>query len=90
LYAAILSPKGKILHDLIVYRSEALEAEEATGKEQGVLIEVDARGKKGLLDLLTRWGACHPTLVHICIPCNHADVPSTNSYPMLCRCLVRL
>ena len=51
LYAAILSPKGKILHDVITYR---IESQEAAGQDQGVLIEVDAHRKTSLLDLLAR------------------------------------
>ena len=51
MYAAILSPKGKILHDLIAYRIES----QGAAQDQGVLIEVDAHGKTSLLDLLARW-----------------------------------
>ncbi|GAX80928.1 hypothetical protein CEUSTIGMA_g8363.t1 [Chlamydomonas eustigma] len=51
LMASVLSPKGKLLHDVFLYQEPGLELP-STNR---VLMEVDSEGKKDMLDILTRY-----------------------------------
>lgn len=46
-YAAFLTAKGKLLHDVFICRSEA-------SKATRLLVDVDVRGKESLMDWLKR------------------------------------
>ena len=57
-YAALLSPKGKVLHDLILSRDKDQEDGAAS-----ILVDVDAGGAEGAMGLLNRYKMRRPVLI---------------------------
>lgn len=83
IYAALLSPKGKVLYDLILTRDKDRDDDGAS-----ILIDVDSGGLPGVMELLNRYKMRRPVTIedlssthHVFAAFHHSDEPS-NSTPM--------
>jgi len=62
-YAALLTPKGKFLHDLIIYRQEESSSGASSSQGPTLLAELDAAGKQKAIDWLTRYKLRKPVVL---------------------------